>query len=82
MRPLETRSAHRIEFISEFFILAVFCNLVCQGLVGDFDVRYYIGWSIVSIVSLGMILSFGNVLRIAIFGIIHRIKMFALKRSF
>ena len=83
MRPLETRSAHQIELISEFFILALFSNLLCHtGLVGNLDVRYYIGWSIICIVSLDMILSFGNVLRIAILGLIHKMKICLLKRSF
>ena len=81
MRPMETRSSHWIELASEFFILALFSNLLCHtGLVGNLDVRYYIGWSIVSIVSLEMILSFGNVLRIAILGLIHKMKMYMLKR--
>ena len=76
LRPLETRGAHRIELSSEFLILALFCNLLCHsGLVSDLDVRYYTGWSIISIVSAGIILSFGNVLRISITAYIHAYRM-------
>ena len=83
MRPLETRSSQQIELISEFLILALFSNLLClTGLVNDLDVRYFIGWSIVCIVSLDMILSFGNVLRITVLGLIHKIKLYTLKKEF
>ena len=83
MRPLETRSAHQIELISEFFIVTLFSILLSHaGLVGSSDVRYYIGWLVVCTVSLQMFLTFGNVLRIAIFGIIHKIKIYMLKKQF
>ena len=76
LRPLESRGAHRIELTSEFLILVLFCNLLCHtGLVNDLDVRYYIGWSIISIVSVGIILSFGNVIRLSIVAYFHAYKI-------
>ena len=76
LRPFESRSDNWIELTSEFFILVLFCNLLCHtGLVNDLDARDYIGWSIISIVSIGIIMSFGNVLRLSIVACVHAYKM-------
>ena len=76
LRPLETRSAHWIELASEFQILAVFSNLLCfSGLVSDLDARYYTSWSIISIISIGILLNFGNVLRTTITAFIQAYRM-------
>ena len=67
---------------SEFLILVVFSNLLCHtGLVSDPDARYITGWSIISIISVGIILSFGNLLRMSIVAVIQRIRMCTLKAA-
>ena len=82
LRPLETRSSHRIELGSEFFILVLFSNILCHtGLVWDQDARYITSWSLIGITSVGMIFGFGNLLRISIVAIIQRIKMCTLKAA-
>ena len=76
LRPFESRGALWIGLTSEFLILVLFCNLLCHtGLVNDLDVRYYIGWSIISIISVGIIFSFGNVLRLSFVAYFHAYKM-------
>ena len=80
LRPLETRSAHRIELGSEFLILVLFCQFLCHtNLVSNMDVRYYIGWSIVAIISASIFFNFGNVLRHSIAEIMRKIKICSYK---
>ena len=77
-----TRNANRIELANESIILVLFTHFLCHtDLVTNLDVRYYIGWSIITIISVNIVISFGSVIWLLIVEIKDMMRIFKLKRA-
>ena len=83
LRPLDSVSAHRCEIVNEYLLLVLFCHFLYQtDLVPDLEIRYYVGWSIVCIITISILVNFGGVFIITLSKSWHQIKIRRLKYTY
>ena len=77
-----TINANRIELYNESIILVLFTHFLCHtDLVTNLDVRYYVGWSIIAIIAVNIVFSFGSVIWVSIAQLRDFIKIYRLRRA-
>ena len=81
-RPYKDEVENRFEIFNEFTYLIVYCHIVCQTeFVLDIAGRDVMGWSLIGVISVNILVNFGNVLVQDLMKLHYRIKFWCLKKA-
>ena len=80
-KPYANKRENILEILNEYTILVLFCHLITQtDFVLNMAARRAMGWSLIVLISVNIIVNFGNILILELWTLCRKIKLFYLKR--